>query len=65
MFDILVIAQQTITLRAVVLLVVLLVICGIALNFARTWIDPTVYKVICVIIVGAFCLFLLQFFGLF
>lgn len=61
----LIIATGQITLQGVVTLVVLLVICGIALNFARQWIEPTVYKVICVVIVGAFCLFLLQFFGLF
>jgi len=55
----LVIALGTVSLRGLVQLLVLLVIGGIVLNFARQYIEPTVYKIICVIIIGAFCLYLL------
>lgn len=57
-------AMGTITMKGIVQLVVVLAICGVVLRFTQDYIHPVIFKIICAIIIGAFCLFTLQFFDL-
>lgn len=59
-----ILAIQTITLKATVLFVVLLLVCGYVLTLVQPHIHPRLFNFICVVIVGAFALFVLQFFEL-
>ena len=60
----LIIAQMAFSLKGVVQLLVALGICGVVLYFIQPYIHPTIMKIMIVIIVIAFCLFLLQWAGL-
>jgi hypothetical protein len=50
---------------SLITVIVILIVLGIVLQLIRSWLDPTIYRIILVLIVLAVCLMILSAFGLF